>query len=103
MRYNQLRQGVPYLSRYPNNYSNASILPVLHPCVIGRHFSGCNSIDNHIRMQKSDLALDKYWVTQSGYFRLVTTVTLGMGLADGKLLFCHGISEQSKDKNISMI
>ena len=52
-------------------------------------------------MPKSDLALEKYWVTQSVYFRLATTVTLGMGIANGKLLFCHGISEESLDKKIS--
>ena len=54
------------------------------------------------RMQKSDIALEKYWVTQSGYFILATTVALGMGITDVKLLLCHGISEQSKENNISM-
>ena len=51
---------------------------------------------------KSDVALEKYWATQSVYFRLSTTVELGMGITDGKLLFCHGISEKIKDKTISM-
>ena len=41
------------------------------------------------------------WVTQSGYFRLVTTVTLGMGITYGKILLCHDISKQSKNKAIS--
>ena len=40
-------------------------------------------------MEKSDLAPEKYWVTQSGYFRLETTVALGMGITDGKFLLCH--------------
>ena len=57
---------------------------------------------NHNMMRKSDLELDKYWVTQSGYFRLATTVVLGMGITDGKLLFFHGISEKSVDNKISM-
>ena len=52
-------------------------------------------------MKQYDLALDKYWVKQSGYFRLATTVTLGIGIANGKLLFCHGILEGSVDKKIS--
>ena len=52
-------------------------------------------------MQKSDIALDKYWVAKSGYFRLATTVELGMGIIDGKLLFCNGISEGRVDKKIS--
>ena len=49
-----------------------------------------------------DIVLDKYWVTHSGYFRLATIVALGMGITYGKLLLCHGISEESGDKNISM-
>ena len=51
-------------------------------------------------MRKYDIALVKYLVTQSGYFRLATTVTLGMGITYGKLLFCHGISKGSVDKKI---
>ena len=53
-------------------------------------------------MRKSDIALEKYWVTQSGYFRLATTVALGMGITYGKLLFCHGFSEGNVDNKISM-
>ena len=53
-------------------------------------------------MCQSEQVLDKYWVTQSGYFILATTVALGMGITDAKLLFCHGISDQSRDRKISM-
>ena len=51
-------------------------------------------------MQHSDLALDKYWVTQIGYFRLATTVALGMGITYGKLLYRHGVAEGNADKKI---
>ena len=54
-------------------------------------------------MRNSDLALDKYWVTQSGYSRLATTVTLGMGISDGKLLYCHGVAEGNEEKIISTL
>ena len=53
-------------------------------------------------MQKSYLVLDKYWVTHSVYFRLTNTVELGMVITYGKPLFCHGISEQRRDKKISV-
>ena len=56
------------------------------PKFLGGYFNSCNAIDNQNRIRKSDLALNKYWVTQSGYFRLVTTVTLGVGITDVKLL-----------------
>ena len=61
--------------------------------MIGRYFSACNAMYNQNSMRHSDLEIDKYWVTQSGYFRLVTTVTLGMVIIDGELLFFHSISE----------
>ena len=54
-------------------------------------------------MRQSDLLLEKYWVTQSGYFRLATTVALSMGITDGKLLYCHDVAEGNKDKKISTL
>ena len=54
-------------------------------------------------MQQSDIALEKYWVTQSGYFRLATTVAFGMGITDGKLLYCHGVAEGNVDKKFSTL
>ena len=53
-------------------------------------------------MRQYEPALETYWVTQSSYFRLVTTVVLGMGITDENILFCHGISEQSRENKISM-
>ena len=52
-------------------------------------------------MWQYDLALDKYCVTQSGYFRLATEVVLGTCIKYGRLLFWHGISERSADKKLS--
>ena len=54
-------------------------------------------------MRQSDLSLEKYSVTQSSYFRLETTVALGMGIIDGKLLYCHGVAEGNVDKQISTL
>ena len=54
-------------------------------------------------MRHSDLALEEYWVTQSGYFRLANELALGMGITDGKLLYCHGVTEGFLDKKISTL
>ena len=54
-------------------------------------------------MRRYYLSLDKYWVTQRGYFRPATTVALVMGITDGKLLYCHGVAEVNLDKNISIL
>ena len=58
--------GDPYLSRFPDIYSNISVNPVVRPHLLGKHFNAYNSIDNHNRMRKSGILLKKYWVTQSG-------------------------------------
>ena len=52
-------------------------------------------------MRQYNVALEKYWETQSGYFRLATTVALGTDIADGKLLRCHGVAEGNVDMKIS--
>ena len=85
--------GDSYLYRLPEIYSNVSVCPVFPPHFIGKHLNACNEIDNHNRMWQSDLAVDKYWVKQSVCFRLATTVALGMGITDGKIMYCHSVTE----------
>ena len=77
--------------------------PVVCPHLIGRYFNACNAIYNHNRMRHSDTALEKYWVTQSVYFRLATNMALGMGITDGKLPYCHGVAERNMDKTSSTL
>ena len=76
-------------------FSNVSIHPVVRPNLLGSYFNACNEIENHNIMHKSELFLYKYWLTQSGYFRIATTVVLGMGITDGKIPFYNVISEES--------
>ena len=78
--------GDPYLSHFPGIYSNVSVRPVVFPHLLGMYFNSCNVIENQNRMRQSDIALDKYWLTKSGYFRLATKVALGVVITDGKLL-----------------
>ena len=53
-------------------------------------------------MCKSDIDLEKYWVTHSGYFKLATTVAFGTGIKYGKIILYHEISKGSVDKKISI-
>ena len=41
--------GDPYLSRFPDNYSNLFTCPVVRTCVIVRYFNAYNAIYNHNR------------------------------------------------------
>ena len=49
----------PYLSSFPDIYSNVSVRPVVCPHLLGSYFNACNEIENHNRMRQSDLSLDK--------------------------------------------
>ena len=91
----------PYLSHFPDIYFNLSVCLIFRPQLLGRYLNACNTTGNHNMMRRYDLEVDKYRVKQSGYFRLATTVSLGVGITYGKLLFCHGISEERSDKKIS--
>ena len=93
--------GDSYLSCLLEIYSNVSVRRVFIPHLLVRYLNNCNEIDNHNMMQQYGLALEKYWVTYGGNFRLETTVSLSMGITDGKFLFCHGVSEESMDKKLS--
>ena len=92
--------GDPYLSSFPDIYSYISVCLVVCPHFLGRYFNACSTIDNHNRMWYYDLALDKYWVTQNGYFRLTTTVALGMGVIDRNLQYYDSVAEVNVDKKI---
>ena len=66
--------GDTYLSRFADIYYNVSVQPVVLNPLLGRYLNACNGIDNHNMMRQSDLSLEKYWLTHSGYFILVTTM-----------------------------
>ena len=68
--------------------------------MVVRYFNACNKIGNHNWMCKSDLVLDKCWMTHGVFFRLTTKLVLGMSIAEGKLLLYHGISEKRREKKI---
>ena len=53
-------------------------------------------------MQKSDLAIDKYWVNQSENFILATAVILYMSITNGNISFCNVIFEGSEEKKCSI-
>ena len=55
--------GYPYLSHFPDIYSIVSVCPVVSPHLLGSYFKAFNAIENHNRMRKSGISLEKYWVT----------------------------------------
>ena len=83
-------------------FSIVSVIPIVLTHFLDRYFNAFNEIDKHNKMWQYDLALDKYWVTKSGYSRLANKVSLGMFITYGKFLFCRGIAEVIADNKISI-
>ena len=73
--------GKPYEAKFPDRFGNVCVRHVGRPCVINTFFSYCSIIDNWNQMRQFELALEKKWVTQDGYFRLYTTF-LGFDMAE---------------------
>ena len=68
--------------------------------MLGRYFNAYNEIDNQNMIRKSDIMLEEYWVTRSGYFRIATPLVLGMVITDGNILSCRKISQDCEYKTI---
>ena len=49
--------GNPYVSCFPDIYSNVSVRPVVFPRLLGRYCNACNSIGNHNIIRQYDIEL----------------------------------------------
>ena len=50
--------GIPYLSKYTDQFTNVAIHPVARPLVMYKK-SAVNEVDSHNKSRQSDLALEK--------------------------------------------
>ena len=62
-----------------------------------------NEVDSHNKSRQSDLALEKWWVTQCGWLQLCTTVAMGMTITNCWKLFSYGVKREHYDKLIGII
>ena len=49
---------------------------------MSKFFGSFNELESHKKSRQSDLALEKFWVTQCGWIRLCNTVVMGMKITD---------------------
>ena len=59
------KTGILYLYKYPDQFTNVAIRPVARPLVISNQYA-VNKVDSHNKPRQSDLALEKWRVTQCG-------------------------------------
>ena len=74
------QEGITYLSKYTEQFTNVNILPVARPLIMYKFFGSVNEVDYHNKSRHSDLAVEKLWVTQCGWMRLCTTVAMVMNI-----------------------
>ena len=51
------KTGIPYLSYYPDQFTNVYIRPVARLLVMSKIISDMNEVDSHNKSRQSDLAL----------------------------------------------
>ena len=68
--------GKPYRAAHVDEHSNLIPKYVKRPEVMSKYFQYNDVIDNINSQRQKDLALEKKWVTQDGFFRIFTTVVL---------------------------
>ena len=61
-----------------------------------------NEVDSHNKLKQSDLALEKWWVTQCGWLRIFTTVAMGMTITNCWKLFRYGVKRTHYKKSIGI-
>ena len=96
------KTGIPYLSKYPDQFTNVVIRPVARPLVMSKTFSAVNEVESYNKSRQSYLALEKWWVTQCGWLRLCKTVAMGMTITNCWKLFHCGVKREHYDKLIGI-
>jgi hypothetical protein len=66
--------GEPYMARWVDDNGNSRYREVPRPFCCSKYFKYSNVIDVHNQMRQKELRLEKHWVTQDGFFRLLTTI-----------------------------
>ena len=94
--------GLPYLPKYPDQFSNVVIYPVARPLVLYKLFGYVNEVDSHKKLMQYGLALEKFWVAQCVWIRLCTTVSIIMNINTFWKLFHYEVKRYHYDKLIGI-
>lgn len=66
--------GVPYCAKWKDENGNSRYRDILRPEVCSKYFTHCNKIDSHNQSRQFDLKLEKMWVINDGFFRIITII-----------------------------
>ena len=94
--------GLTYLFKYLYQFTNVDISPVAFPLVMFKFFPAVNEVYSHNKSRQSDLALEKFRVTQCGWIWLCKTFAMGITITNCWKLFCYGIKRDHYEKSIGI-
>ena len=95
-------EGVSYEARWKDNNGNTMSRDVPRPHIISKYFKHCNKVDLGNQSRQHDLKLEKCWITQDGYFRLVTTMA-GCCITDAWKGYKHHLPSQHRHKKAGIL
>jgi len=93
---------MPYIARWVDKNGNARQRHVDRPECCSTYFKYSNMIDVLNQQRQKELRLEKFWVTNDGYFCLFTTV-LGIGIVDVWNGYRHHLEANNSHKNCNLM
>jgi hypothetical protein len=90
-----------YEAKWKDSNGNTESRRVPRPDVMGRYFRVCNRVDMHNHARQSLLALEKHWVTMTGYFRIITSM-FGICITDAWKAYRYHLNRQHRHKDMEM-
>jgi hypothetical protein len=90
-----------YEAKWKDRNGNTESRRVPRPDIMGRYFRVCNRVDMHNHARQSLLALEKHWVTMTGYFRIITTI-FGICVTDCWKAYRYHLNKQHRHKDMEM-
>ena len=92
--------GEPYVTKWPDEHCNIMTRNVVRLVLVSRYFLCFNKVDKHNQLRQSELALEKKWRTDDGWFRLFTTL-VGINVADTMLVLRSESHSEHQYKSMS--
>lgn len=73
--------GEPYVAKWIDENLNQMHRRIPRPSALSFYFNHSNTVDIHNQQRQKELRLEKCWVTQDGFFRIITTL-IGITVVD---------------------
>mmetsp|Transcript_1406 Transcript_1406/g.2559 ORF Transcript_1406/g.2559 Transcript_1406/m.2559 type:complete len:267 (-) Transcript_1406:216-1016(-) len=94
--------GDPYIVKWVDDNSNQMQRRIPRPDVLSFYFSHSNIVDVHNQQRQKELRLEKCWVTQDGYFRIITTL-IGITIVDAWRAYRFHSNENHRHNKIELL